>query len=40
MKAFGMNVIEPGITAIQVPDAAIIERCFKTGRTVAQGIKA
>ncbi len=40
MKAFGMNVIEPGVTAIQVPDAAIIERCFKTGRTVAQGIKA
>jgi len=40
MKSFGMNVIEPGITAIQVPDAAVIEKSFKTGRTVAQGVKA
>jgi len=40
MKSFGMNVIEPGVTAIQVPDAAVIEKSFKTGRTVAQGVKA
>jgi NAD(P)H dehydrogenase (quinone) len=36
----GMKVIEPGVTAIQVPDAAAIERSFKMGRTVAQGITA
>jgi flavodoxin I len=40
MKSFGMKVIEPGVTAIQVPDAAAIERCFKLGRTVAQGLSA
>lgn len=40
MKSFGMNVIEPGVTAVQVPDAAVIERCFELGRTVAQGISA
>src|SRR5512136_923453 len=33
MKSFGMKVIEPGITAIQVPDAAAIERSFKMGRS-------
>lgn len=38
MKSFGMKVIEPGIMAIQVPDAAAIEKCFKLGRTVAQGL--
>ena len=38
MKSFGMKVIEPGTTAIQVPDAATIEKCFKLGRTVAQGL--
>lgn len=40
MKSFGMKVIEPGVTAIQVPDASAIERCFKLGRTVAQGLTA
>jgi flavodoxin I len=40
MKSFGMKVIEPGVTAIQVPDAGTIERCFKLGRTVAQGLTA
>lgn len=40
MKSFGMNVIEPGTTAKQVPDADAIERCFRLGRTVSQGIKA
>jgi flavodoxin short chain len=40
MKSFGMKVIEPGIIAIQVPDAATIEKCFKLGRTVAQGLIA
>lgn len=40
MKSFGMNVIEPGTTAKQVPDADAIERCFRLGRTVAQGILA
>lgn len=40
MKTFGMNVIEPGTIAIQVPDAATIEKCFHLGRTVAQGLTA
>jgi flavodoxin I len=40
MKSFGMKVIEPGTIAIQVPDAATIEKCFKLGRTVAQGLTA
>jgi len=40
MKSFGMNVIEPGVTAKQVPDADAIERCFRLGRTVAQGVAA
>jgi flavodoxin I len=40
MKSFGMKVIEPGTIAIQVPDAATIEKCFHLGRTVAQGLTA
>lgn len=40
MKSFGMKVIEPGTIAIQVPDASTIEKCFKLGRTVAQGLTA
>jgi hypothetical protein len=40
MKSFGMKVIEPGTIAIQVPDAATIEKCFRLGRTVAQGLTA
>ena len=38
MKSFGMKVIEPGTTAIQVPSKEDIEKCFKLGRTVATGI--
>ncbi|MCJ7444316.1 MAG: flavodoxin domain-containing protein [Methanotrichaceae archaeon] len=38
MKSFGMNVIEPGVTAIHVPDKATLERSFKLGRGVAQGL--
>jgi flavodoxin short chain len=40
MKSFGMNVVEPGVTAIQVPKPEDIERCFKLGRAVAQGVSA
>ncbi len=40
MKSFGMKVIEPGTIAIQVPDAATIEKCFRLGRTIAQGLAA
>jgi len=36
MKSFGMNVIEPGISAKQAPDEKAIEECFKMGITVAQ----
>ena len=38
MKAFGMKVIEPGTTAIQVPTKEDIEKCFHLGRTVAMGL--
>jgi flavodoxin short chain len=38
MKSFGMKVIEPGTTAIQVPSKEDIEKCFKLGRTVAAGL--
>ncbi len=40
MQSFGMNVIEPGTTAYQVPNKEDIERCFRLGRAVAQGITA
>jgi flavodoxin I len=38
MKSFGMNVVEPGITAVQVPNKESIEKCFKLGRTIASGL--
>lgn len=38
MKSFGMKVIEPGTTAIQVPTKEDIERCFMLGRTIAAGL--
>ena len=38
MKSFGMKVIEPGTTAIQVPTKEDIERCFILGRTIATGL--
>jgi len=38
MKSFGMKVIEPGTTAVQVPSKEDIEKCFRLGRTVAMGL--
>ena len=38
MKSFGMKVIEPGTTAIQVSTKEDIERCFILGRTIATGL--
>ncbi len=38
MKSFGMLVIEPGTTSIQVPSKEDIEKCFLLGRTVAMGL--
>ena len=38
MKAFGMRVIEPGTTAVQVPSKEDIEKCFLLGRNVAMGL--
>jgi hypothetical protein len=38
MKSFGMKVIEPGTTAVQVPRKEDIEKCFLLGRTVAMGL--
>lgn len=38
MKSFGMRVIEPGLSVVQVPDQKALKRCFHMGRTVAMGI--
>lgn len=38
MKSFGMLVIEPGTTAVQVPSKEDIEKCFLLGRTVTMGL--
>ncbi|MDD1750026.1 MAG: FprA family A-type flavoprotein [Methanothrix sp.] len=38
MKSFGMSVIEPGTTAVQVPTKEDIEKCFLLGRTIASGL--
>lgn len=38
MKSFGMSVIEPGTTAVQVPTKEDIEKCFLLGRTIANGL--
>jgi len=38
MKSFGMSVIEPGTTVVQVPTKEDIEKCFLLGRTIAAGL--
>ena len=38
MKTFGMKVIEPGITVVQVPTKEDIEKSFHLGRTIAMGL--
>jgi flavorubredoxin len=38
MKSFGMKVIEPGTTAVQVPTKEDIEKCFLLGRNIAMGL--
>ena len=38
MKSFGMSVIEPGTTVVQVPTKEDIEKCFLLGRTIATGL--
>jgi flavorubredoxin len=38
MKSFGMSVIEPGTTVVQVPAKEDIEKCFHLGRTIATGL--
>ncbi len=38
MKSFGIKVIEPGTTVVQVPTKEDIEKCFLLGRTVAMGL--
>ncbi|HPW72498.1 MAG: FprA family A-type flavoprotein [Methanothrix sp.] len=40
MKSFGMNVVEPGTAAIQVPSKDDIEKCFHLGRTIATGLRS
>jgi flavorubredoxin len=39
LKEMGMNVIEPGVKAKQVPDEEAIKACFMLGRSLAQGVK-
>ena len=38
MKSFGMSVIEPGTTAVQMPSKEDLERCTDLGKTVANGL--
>lgn len=38
MKSFGMKVIEPGITVVQVPSKEDVEKCFLLGRSIAMGL--
>jgi len=37
MKSFGMSVIDPGTTGVQVPTKEDIEKCFRQGRTIVPG---
>ena len=38
MKSFGMSVIEPGTTAVQLPTKEDLERCTDLGKAVANGL--
>ncbi|MDD1748727.1 MAG: flavodoxin domain-containing protein [Methanothrix sp.] len=38
MRSFGMLVIEPGTTAVQVPTKEDIEKCFQLGKTMANDL--
>jgi len=38
MKSFGMSVIEPGTTAVQLPSKEDLERCTDLGKAVANGL--
>lgn len=38
MKSFGISMIEPGTTAVQVPNKEDIEKCNELGKAVANGL--
>ena len=38
MKSFGMSVIEPGTTAVQMPTKEDLARCTDLGKSVANGL--
>lgn len=40
MTSFGMKMVEPGFTAKQEPNDAVIRECFMLGKTIAEGIKS
>ena len=35
MKSWGMSVIEPGTTAVQMPSKEVLDRCFELGKSMA-----
>ena len=39
MKSWGMAVIEPGTTAVQIPSKEVLDRCFELGKNIADGLK-
>ncbi len=38
MKSFGMSVIEPGTTAVQLPGKEDLDRCMELGKAIASGL--
>ena len=39
MKSWGMCVIEPGTTAVQMPSKEVLDKCFELGKSMAGGLK-
>ena len=39
MKSWGMSVIEPGTTAVQMPSKEVLDRCFELGKSMAGDLK-
>lgn len=38
MKSLGMSVIEPGITAVQMPGKEALDRCYELGKSMASSL--
>jgi hypothetical protein len=39
MKSWGMSVIEPGTTAVQMPSKEVLDKCFELGKSMAGDLK-